>query len=320
MVRLKTSALIVLWAILSVLTSAQNVSVKASVDSARYQIGDYINYRIEVNAQKGINLTVPSIKDSLSGIELLKSDSPAVKEEDGKTITTYSFTLAKYDSGDVRIPPVAVKYTLQGDTSKKSVLTNEVKFTVSSLQVSQGSDIKDIKDPIKIPLDWKVIALWILVALILIAAAYFAYRYYMKKKAERAGIITVIKKEPHETALDSLKALEEKKLWQSGKIKEYHSEITQIIRRYFEDRFNVPALESTTNELLGSLRKADGASKVIDITSDFLNNADLVKFAKFVPMNDINEEMMKEAYIIVNLTLPKSVESQNPQQQEALDV
>ncbi|MGE5410376.1 MAG: hypothetical protein ACM3MI_05395, partial [Clostridiales bacterium] len=218
------------------------------------------------------------------------------------------------DSGDVHIPTIPVFYKTKEDTAKKAALSNEINLTVSSLNIKQGDEIKDVKDPIKISLDWKIVLLWILLGLIIIAAVYYAVRYYRKKKALKAGIITVVKKEPHEIALDNLKALEDKKLWQSGRIKEYHSEITEIIRRYFEDRFSIKAMESTTNELIDSLRQTDGTTKIAGISLDFFNNADLVKFAKFVPMNDINEEMMRQAYTIVNLTVPQKVDPTDKQE------
>ena len=100
--------------------------------------------------------------------------------------------------------------------------------------------------------------------------------------------------------------LEEKQLWQKGKVKEYHSEITEIIRKYFEDRFNLPALELTTSEAIDALRKRKEAEIILDITNSFLNNADLVKFAKFQPLVEVNEEMMLQAREIVNKTAKKA--------------
>lgn len=314
MVKNKASVLLVFWIMFSLICHAQNISVKAKVDSAHYQIGDYINYSITVTTQKGVTVFSPLLKDSLKGVELLKSESPKSEQKDNQTVITYNFVLAKYDSGDVHIPAIPVYYNTKEDTAKKTALSNEINLTVSSLNINQGDEIKDVKDPIKISLDWKIVLLWILLGLIIIVAIYYAVRYYRKKKALKAGIITVVKKEPHEIALDNLKALEEKKLWQSGRIKEYHSEITEIIRRYFEDRFNIKAMESTTNELIDSLRQSDGTTKVAGISLDFFNNADLVKFAKFVPMNDINEEMMRQAYTIVNLTVPQKIDPMDKQE------
>ena len=93
-------------------------------------------------------------------------------------------------------------------------------------------------------------------------------------------------------------------LRQKGMIKDYHSRITEIIRRYFQDQFYLPALELTTSEVMQYLKQVRRAEIIIDTTFNFLSNADLVKFAKFKPMASVNEEMMKQAVEIVEKTKP----------------
>jgi hypothetical protein len=300
---------------------AQNISVKTSVDSSEYQVGDFINYSIKVTHQKDIDITPPSIKDSLKGVELIKIEPVTIEEKDGNIINTYKFIIAKYDSGDVHIPSIPLIYNRKGNQTKEIILTNTVDFLVRTLNVNPQADIRDVKEPIKIPLDWKLVLLYILIGLVIIAIAVYGYLYYKKKRAQRFGIVEEVKRKPEEIALEALHLLEEKKLWQQGRIKEYHSEITEIIRRYFEDRFNVPALEITTSELLFRLEQVPDTKHIINITTDFLNNADLVKFAKFVPMNKVNEEMMQQASEIVNSTIPKAkAEPESQVTQEVVDV
>ncbi|MGE5431082.1 MAG: hypothetical protein ACM3QX_08410 [Syntrophomonadaceae bacterium] len=302
MVRQKLFTAVLLLILSGTYLHAQGVSARAGVDRQSYEVGDYINYSISVNSAKDVKVFPPAIKDSLKGAELIETLKPLSEEKDGSLVTTFKFIISKYDSGEVRIPPLNVFYS-QGGSEKKSALSNEVSFVVRTLKV-QGEDIKDIKDPVKIPLDWKMILLLSLIALLVIAGIVYLYLYYRKKKRRKEGIITVVKKEPHEEALYALDELEGKKLWQAGQIKEYHTEITEIIRRYFEERFHVPALEITTNELLYNLSKAKETENIRMITSGFLNNADLVKFAKYVPMGSINEEMMAQARRIVKDTVP----------------
>ncbi|MGE5354449.1 MAG: hypothetical protein ACM3P0_20365 [Acidobacteriota bacterium] len=316
MVREKITIAALLLILLGTCVHAQDVTARSGVDRQSYEVGDYINYSISVSSAKDVKIFPPAVKDSLRGAELIETAQPVTEEKDGRLLTTFKYVISKYDSGEVKIPPINVYYSLKG-SEKKSTLANGVSFVVSTLKV-QGEDIKDIKDPLKIPLDWKMILLYCLIALIIIASVVYLYLYYRKKKRQKEGLIPVVVKEPHEEALDLLNELERKKLWQSGRIKEYHTEITEIIRTYFEKRFRVPALEITTNELVNNLSKVKEAEKVRVITSDFLNNADLVKFAKYVPMESINEEMMSQARRIVSDTVPEK----NPvtQNQEARDV
>jgi hypothetical protein len=144
-----------------------------------------------------------------------------------------------------------------------------------------------------------------LIVLIAIEAAYYLFRRYKQRKAEQPVIKKIIQIPSHVRALSALDKLESEQLWQKGKVKEYHSNITGIIRGYFEERFNLPALELTTSEQMQQLKTVPSAENILSITNEFLNNADLVKFAKFIPLPSVNEEMMKQAKEIVNSTISK---------------
>ena len=295
----------VLLLLLSINLSAQSISVLASVDSSDYLVGDYINYTLEVRAEKNIQIVTPFIRDSLKKVEIIKELPPQSVEKDGIKSSNFAYVISFYDSASVTIPPIAIRYKVQGSDEEKIALSNPVTFTVHTVQVEQQADIKDVKEPITIPLDWKFILLIALIVLIVLAAAFYFYRRYKKKKAEQPIKKKVIRIPAHARALTELDKLESEQLWQKGRVKEYHSNITGIIRGYFEERFNLPALELTTSEQMLQLKKVPSAENISSITNEFLNNADLVKFAKFIPLPSVNETMMKQAKEIVNSTIPK---------------
>jgi hypothetical protein len=161
-----------------------------------------------------------------------------------------------------------------------------------------------VKEPILIPLDILEIILWVLLVLVLLSIIYFLIKKFTKKKNTELKEPEIVLPS-YVIALTKLDALEKEKLWQSGKVKEYHSRITEIIREYFEKRFSIPALELTSTEQVTLLEKISDATPVLRITVEFFTNADLVKFAKFNPVPDLNEIMMKQAREIVNSTVPK---------------
>jgi hypothetical protein len=296
----------------------QEFRVKAFTDTSEYMIGDHIKLHFVVEHEKGFSYEEPSFRDSIQNIDVISVGKAVKKEVDGKIETSYDIVLSRYDSSDIIINPITFYYwygpqnerapflydrKTEGDTLLKSSRSNEVSFRVNAVKVNIEEDIKDVKEPLTIPPDWKIIALYIIVAVIIILIAYYLYRKYRKKKGdlpEKAKIVIP----PHVIALTSLGELEKKQLWQHGLIKEFHSEVTGVIRRYFEDRFELPALELTTGETVELLARKDSAKEIIGDTNEFLNNADLVKFAKFVPLNDINEMMLKKAYDIVEKTIP----------------
>jgi len=287
---------------------AQNISVSASTDKTNYLVGDYIYYTIHAEYDKGLKVYPPIIKDSLKNVTLIKNDTVLSRDNNGKIAASYKYILSGYDSTAVTIPSIVVLYQVAGDTAIHSALTNAVNIMVSTLKVNPKEDIKDVKAPLRIPLDWRWIALWILIALIILGAIYYFYRRYQKNKLSKLPVRKVLILPPHTIALNELRELEEKKLWQRGLIKDYHSAITEIIRRYFEIKFGMPALELPTSEAIEMLKQYQGAESILGITYSFLSNADLVKFAKFLPLASINEEMMKQAYEIVNKTIPAVVD------------
>lgn len=293
------AAILIVFISLSAL--AQEVKVTASTDKTDYLIGDYIRYSLVIDAQKNVFIINPFFRDSLRNIDVVNISDPIVTDnEQGKTVK-YEATLSRYDSAQVTLPPIKVEYRTKNDTTLKSVLSNSVTFNVHSVKVSLQEEIKDIKPPIRL---WDYFFLiFILIAIIIIVIGYFIYRKYKNKKE-----IVVVKKEKekilaHQLALRKLDQLEKEQLWQKGFVKEYHTRITEIIREYFEIQFELPALELTTTESLKLLSKHSLGIKVLDLTAQFLSNADLVKFAKYEPLEKVNHEMMEQAREIVTKTM-----------------
>jgi hypothetical protein len=281
---------------------SQVTSSTASTGKTSYLVGDYINYKIQIRYKPGTTVFPPMIQDSLKDLTLLKVEKPSKTIANGDTALTYAYVLSCYDSAGVTIPGIPIFCKTAGDTALQVVPTNPVRFTVSTVKVNLKEGIKDVNAPIKIPFDWKWLLVWIGAALLIAVITYYLYRRYKKKKAAASSVKPAVKVLPHEEALSSLHQLEQQQLWQRGLVKEYHSAITEIIRRYFEKRFNMPAMELPTSEAVELLKLRPESAPILDLTYGFLSNADMVKFAKFTPMNSVNEEMMKQAYEIVNKT------------------
>ncbi len=306
-------SLIFLLLIAAGISYAQTAKVKATTDTTDYLIGDPIKLEIQVEVAKSFFVTPPAIKDTIAGLEVLSQSQSENNESANNKVVTFHYVLAGYDSLQVEIEPIEIFVRDSSDTTKFSALSNSLSLTVSKVAIDTSKEIKDVKEPIEIPLDWKIVALWIIGFLLLALIFFLLYKKFKKKKSIEESEEEVVVLPPDVVALSSLQNLEAKKLWQNGMIKEYHSEITEIIRKYFEGRFSFPALELSTTEVMSKLNSVNGGSKIINLTSDFLNNADLVKFAKYKPMNEINEEMMKQAYKIVEVTKshPVQVEEMN---------
>ncbi|MBI4534995.1 MAG: hypothetical protein HY708_01865 [Ignavibacteriae bacterium] len=277
----------------------QDVGVRARVDSTRFVVGDPITVRIEVSHPRGLTFRL-LVGDTLGAFFVLDKSNFQPQSD---TVTATSIVVAKYDSGTAIVPPIEFLYTVPGDTSLHTVASNPLILTIVTVPVDTSKDIRDIKPPLSIPLTFAEVAMYVGILLAIVAIAYFVYRYWKKKQMEKATDAYVPPpKAAHVIALEELAVLKEKKLWQQGLIKAYYSELTEIIRRYFENRYNVRALEETTDEILHELRKHSHAAPILEESNTLLTLADLVKFATYQPGIPDHEEMMTIAYKIIDKT------------------
>jgi hypothetical protein len=240
----------------------------------------------------------PVVSDSAGLFQILS----ITKTDDAE----WAFELMTIDTGTVFVPPLAFGYTLKGDTVGKKAFANSLAFQVAGVTVPKDADIKDIKPPMSAPWKWEDIWPFLLLA-VAAAIGIYLYRRYRKKK----GLEPETEPEapaiaPHVRALGELRALEERQLWQQGKVKEYYSEATEIVRRFFEGRWNIPALEMTSDEILLALRDTPDAAQLRETLGTFFVRADLVKFAKSQPTPEDHQDELKAAYAIVRaMTLPE---------------
>jgi hypothetical protein len=175
---------------------------------------------------------------------------------------------------------------------------------VESLKPSEAGDIRDIKQPLELPRDWRKIIIWASIALaflILLAISFYIWRREKMGK----GILPIKVQPPrpaHEIAFEELNALKASTLLQEGKIKAFYIRLSEIIRKYVEGRYFIVALELTTHELVGELKGAEVEKPHIDLFLDFLESCDLVKFAKFIPGKEGIQANLTQAFDLVEQT------------------
>ena len=141
--------------------------------------------------------------------------------------------------------------------------------------------------------------------------AFWIYWFVIRKRKIEEEEPTYRLLEPYEEAMFKLNELDEKLLWQNNKVKQYYSELTEIIRNYIERELKVPALEKTSDEVIEMLRDFNDAESIettkenIEKLKDLLREADLVKFAKSKPLAPEIEEDRKDAEVIIHNLKPK---------------
>jgi len=276
---------------------AQDVGATAVADTNAIRIGEQLRVRVTVTGPTGFLLRNVGPADSLEGLEIVSVDSSS----DGGS-KTRTYTITAFDSGTYVVPPFAAYYRGLSDTAVRTVSTLPIAVFVHGVDVDTSSEIRAIKPPLDVPLTFMEVLPWGLTILLVAGLIWILY-YYLKQRKRGERLIPAAPPRPaDEIALEALRAIGSEKLWQRGMLKEYHTAVSDVVRTYIENGFGVPAMESTSDEILGAWRTAGFGEGMVTSLRDILYLSDLVKFAKFVPDSDQNEQSLEGAVRFVEQT------------------
>jgi low affinity Fe/Cu permease len=263
----------------------------AVLDTNSILIGEQINFSISNTISK--TEVWPTYEEFLvEGVEIIKEG----KLDTSENLISQNFIITAWDSGSYYIPPIS----FSANNKTEGLLLN-----VQTVILEEGAELKDIKQPMEAPIGWSDIWPW-LVGIILFALIVFLLKKYVFNKKEEVKIEKPKVIIPADiTALQQLTKLDKAQLWQAGSIKEYHTELSEIIRRYTENRFNFIALELATDEIISELKSKVNNEQLASITI-LLQRADLAKFAKSKPDEHENKESMQLAKHFIGQTKAKN--------------
>ncbi|OFY85117.1 MAG: hypothetical protein A3F72_04950 [Bacteroidetes bacterium RIFCSPLOWO2_12_FULL_35_15] len=293
--------------------SAQEIKATAKLDSSSIKIGQQVKLQLSVQYKadngKHIKIQWPEIADTIrkevevvgqSKIDTLIPD----KNDPFQFVQTKTLYITSFDSGYWAIPPF--KFSVNTDTN--GIFTEPLLLQVNGMAVDTTIAIKDIKPPYAEDytwIDWLKDHMYVvygsLVTLLIIIIVIFLIRYFKKVKPPMVFIETP-KIPAHIIAFGKLEVLKSEKLWQEGKLKQYHSLLTDIVREYIENRYKIQALEQTTDEILWSFRNVAIDEESKTKLKRVLVLADLVKFAKEIPLPTENEMSLTNSYDFINGT------------------
>ena len=291
-----------------------SVVVSAQLDSAQLMIGDQCGLHLQAVAENGEQVQFPVYGEQLIGdVEIVdRTPIDTLSLRDGRKQLSQTLTVTSFKDSLFFIPPMA--FTVGEDTFYSEPLTLNViqPFEVDTTQ----NAITDIKPVYKAPIWWWGIFRWVLLALGLagIAIGIFYLVRYMKKRKASVGeeeSAPELLRPAEEVALEKLDKIKEEKLWQQGRVKDYHTELTDTIREYIARRFSISSQEQTSSEILSDLQPILKDEKELYASlKRMLSLADLVKFAKWNPLPDENEQALRSAYEFVNATTPQEETNQ----------
>lgn len=307
----------IVFILLLIFTSIQifgQLNLLTRIDKDSIKIGEQLEYNLILNSTNAIHSFVTDTRGiENSGLEIINAQFDSIFEND-QFIYRQNYILTVFDSGEFFLPSLPV--LVNDNKGLDTLYTDEFTLIVYSPEIDTTKEIMDIKGPVKTPFNLSEILPyipWIAGALALIIAI-LVFMWYLRRKKK------VVEEEEnipaHIKALIKLDKIKETKLWQQGKVKDYYVELSNTVRTYIEDRYEIPAMESVTWEILERFRKYSYDDDLqVEILDGLLNLSDLVKFAKENPEASENETHLSQAYIFVEKTkvveIPKTEDIQD---------
>ncbi len=287
-----------------------DATATARLDVRQILVGDQAKLFLEVRHNpSSVKIQWPTILDSFNKLEVVEKGKIDTIKQGGFITYKQKLLVTGFDSGLFNIPPF--QFAVIPNNGAATVLTTDsFQLLVQTVAVDTTKAFKPIKSIIFVKFNWLDYLWYIIAAIVLVVLTAIGVVYYMKHKKP-------VVKEPkqpkiplQDQVLAKLTELEAKELWQKNQVKEYYSELTDIVRGYIEERFKTPALELTTDDLLYKAKLHRELQQYVNVLTVILQTADLAKFAKWQPLPQEHFDAMENAKKFVDSSRP--VTNQTP--------
>ncbi|MBO7455558.1 MAG: hypothetical protein J6T76_04065 [Paludibacteraceae bacterium] len=293
-----------------------SIVITTSLDSTLLTLGDQTKLQFEATCAPDEYVTYPTFgKELIDGVEIVRQSAvDSTIDKQGKHYTQ-ELVLTSFADSLFFIEPLV--FTSGNDTFYSETIT--LNF-VQPFVLDSTMNITDIRDIQKAPIWWWGYIRWILGALLLIGIGVLVWWLLGKIGNYNGKFIPAAKKDPErpadEVALEALDRIREEKIWTQGHTKQYHTELTDVLRTYIAKRFGVASTEKTSDETLQAMKPILSEQRELHASlTKVLRLADLVKFAKWQATPDENEQALHIAYEFVNETKPVAAEAKEENEQ-----
>ena len=306
---------------MAVAQSTPTITSHISADTV--MIGDRVTLTIEVDADVMQHIVFPTFdftqnapegaEEQEPSIEVINDFAPDTISKEGRRVRLRKrYEMAVYDEGIYKLGRAQALY-LDKNIVDTLFAEREEELFVKTFQIdSTMTTVRDLKPQKTLKLRFAefggYLGIALAVALLLAGVIYLLVRYLHKRGKRISDLFKPAPPVPaHIVAIEALEKLRNEKLWQNNKHKQYYSGLSDILRTYLAGRFEVGAMEMTTDEIADALREVDIEQKSkMDLLS-VLRDADLVKFAKATPEASENELAYDKAFYFVENTKPVEV-------------
>jgi hypothetical protein len=269
-------------------SGSQDVSVpvfevKAGTDRTVADVSDTIKFTLSVLYVPSVTIHMPEIGEEIAGLRIVDFGQEGPEHVDSHMVYRKWYKLHADIAGTYIIPEMVVSCA-GPDVEKRQVRTPkiflEIKDDAAEPESKKPEDIIGIKPLEVVPRSMKPFIIAGAATAIVLAIVLGLYLYMRERRKTRV----VVRKPAHVLAFEELGLLQKEKLIEKGRIKEHYFRLSDIFRKYLENRFCIPAVESTTQELVSEIKKLEAMDETVKSdTRQFLNHSDMVKFAKHIP-------------------------------------
>ncbi len=262
----------------------QPVEVRSEVDKAQATTGDIITFTVTVNWREDLSMNLPEFGSSIADLRITDMGSDELLEIDGRKIQKKWYKLRADIIGSYRIPAISIPYHIPGSEEESKAKTSPIFIqVVSTLEDKENltglpNGIRPLEE---VPANYRREIIMGLVLLLILLTGYFIYRYYQTRKMAREAAPPP---PPHEVALKELARLKKRKLSSLDSVRTLYFDLSEVFRRYLQDRFEFPAVDWTTEEIDSYIQQNHFIEAPMkDASTTFIRNTDQVKFARHFP-------------------------------------
>ncbi|KAA6347520.1 hypothetical protein EZS27_005008 [termite gut metagenome] len=285
--------------------AAQSPTVEAEMDSIQLIIGEQTKIHLQVVTNSKQRAIFPFFNEGdtlVKGVEIVEISKPDTQylNNNQRLLIEQNYTITSFDSALYYLPPFVVNVD-SVEYKSKPLSLKVYSMSVDTLHPMAFFQQKDIMSS---PFEWgdwySLIGCSCVVLPLLILLVYLIIRLCDNKPIIRKIRIEP-KLPPHQLAMQAIDGIKSEKIWQKGRVKEYYTELTDMIRAYISERFQFNALEMTSSEIIDHLLKIKDKDTLKDL-KELFGTADLVKFAKYNPQMNENDINLTVAIEFINQT------------------
>ena len=310
--------LVLLFAAFGARAQSPRPVVMARVEPDSVMIGDRFDYIIEVEKDLVQVVRFPVFQPGENpGALVLVEEAPVdtLLREGRRMKLRKRYRMAVFEEGHHDFGTAEVFYADKNivDTLRSE---NDLTLDVATFQIdSTSQSIYDLKPQRTLPFrlgEIRGYLLWGLLAAIGLALLAAGVLCWLRRRGSTLGglFAAVPALPPHVEAIRALEELHNRKLWQNNRHKQYYSGLTDILRTYIARRWEIGAMEMTSDEIIAAMRSIELPDKARADLTAILRDADLVKFAKATPDAGQNEADYLKAYYFVEETKPATEQAE----------